>query len=51
VPVIAVGVPTVVDASTLAGDLLAQGAAEPDRELFQPESFVLNHIIYLISPA
>jgi spore protease len=38
VPVISVGVPTVVDASTLAEDLLSdQGGGESRSDLFQPE--------------
>jgi spore protease len=37
VPVVSVGVPTVVDASTLAGDLLSDHGGEPRSDLFQPE--------------
>jgi spore protease len=38
VPVVSVGVPTVVDASTLAGDLLSdQGGGDSRADLFQPE--------------
>ena len=35
-PVVSMGVPTVVDASTMAGDLLPQGELEQLRELFEP---------------
>ena len=35
-PVVSMGVPTVVDASTMAGDLLPEGELELLRELFEP---------------
>jgi len=35
-PVVSMGVPTVVDASTMAGDLLPEGELEQLRELFEP---------------